>query len=326
MDIFSKFETVRVLVAGDVMLDRFWWGDVTRISPEAPVPIVRLNKTTVAAGGAANVAANVAGLGAIPLLTGCVGADPEAEELSNVIANCGIGVDNLVRSVSRNTTVKTRVIAHGQQVTRVDQETVEPLTDSDQQRIVDSFSLLIQRADAIAISDYAKGFFSNELLKKIINLAHTRSIPVIVDPKGRDYARYRGATVLTPNRREAAIACNLEDTGKAVVQAAGERLCEEMDLDALLVTEGEDGMTLFERGNSRVHFPALAREVYDVTGAGDTVTAAVAVSLGAGLTIREAAKIANVAAGIAVERVGTTVVGIEEVAAALAEGTYQGAQ
>jgi D-beta-D-heptose 7-phosphate kinase / D-beta-D-heptose 1-phosphate adenosyltransferase len=326
MDIVSKFEKVRVLVAGDVMLDRFWWGDVSRISPEAPVPVVRLNKTTLAAGGAANVAANVAGLGAKPLLLGCVGADLEAEELAGVLANCGIASEDLIRSETRNTTVKTRIIAHGQQVTRVDMETVEPLTDTDEKRILDSFSKLVPLVDAVAISDYAKGFFSDGLLRNFMEMAHAHNIPVVVDPKGRDYHRYRGATVLTPNRREAAMACNLEDTGKAVVRAAGEQLCGELDLAALLVTEGEDGMTLFENGSAPEHFPALAREVFDVTGAGDTVISAIAVSLGAGLSTREAAKIANIAAGFAVERVGTAVVGIEEVAAALAEGSYQAAQ
>ncbi len=326
MDIVSRLKDVKVLVAGDVMLDRFWWGDVTRISPEAPVPVVRLNKTTAAAGGAANVAANIAGLSAIPLLIGCVGADPEADELFNVMAGCGIGSDSLVRSQSRSTTVKTRVIAHGQQITRIDQETVEPLTEEDRGRVLNAVSALIGQADAVAISDYAKGFFSDQLLRRIIELSHERGVPVVVDPKGRDYSRYRGATVLTPNRREAAIACNLEDTGKAVVLTAGEKLCEEIDLEALLVTEGEDGMTLFERGNVPAHFPALAREVYDVTGAGDTVTAAVAVALGAGLEPRQAAKIANVAAGLAVERVGTAIVGIGEVAAALDRSSYLAAR
>lgn len=326
MDILSRLKDVKVLVAGDVMLDRFWWGDVTRISPEAPVPIVRLNSTSLAAGGAANVAANISGLGAKPFLLGCVGDDSEADELLSVISNSRIPTENLIRSPLRRTTVKTRVIAHGQQVTRVDQETVEVLTENEKDRALESFSKLLPDVDAIAISDYAKGFFSDDLLKTIIEMARNRDLPVIVDPKGRDYSRYQGASVLTPNRREAALACNLEDTGKTVAIVAGEMLCAERDFAAVLITQGEDGMTLFEQNGTSIHFPALAREVYDVTGAGDTVIASIAVSLGAGLDIQEAAKIANIAAGLVVERVGTAVVTIDEVAASLAENAHQAAQ
>ena len=326
MDILSRLKDVKVLVAGDVMLDRFWWGDVTRISPEAPVPIVRLNSTSLAAGGAANVAANISGLGAKPFLLGCVGNDSEADELLSVISNSRIPTENLIRSPLRRTTVKTRVIAHGQQVTRVDQETVEVLTENEKDRALESFSKLLPDVDAIAISDYAKGFFSDDLLKTIIEMARNRDLPVIVDPKGRDYSRYQGASVLTPNRREAALACNLEDTGKTVAIVAGEMLCAERDFAAVLITQGEDGMTLFEQNGTSIHFPALAREVYDVTGAGDTVIASIAVSLGAGLDIQEAAKIANIAAGLVVERVGTAVVTIDEVAASLAENAHQAAQ
>ncbi len=326
MDILSRLKDVKVLIAGDVMLDRFWWGDVTRISPEAPVPIVRLNSTSLAAGGAANVAANISGLGAKPFLLGCVGDDSEADELLSVISNSRIPTENLIRSPLRRTTVKTRVIAHGQQVTRVDQETVEVLTENEKDRALESFSKLLPDVDAIAISDYAKGFFSDDLLKTIIEMARNRDLPVIVDPKGRDYSRYQGASVLTPNRREAALACNLEDTGKTVAIVAGEMLCGERDFAAVLITQGEDGMTLFEQNGTSIHFPALAREVYDVTGAGDTVIASIAVSLGAGLDIQEAAKIANIAAGLVVERVGTAVVTIDEVAESLAENAHQAAQ
>ena len=323
MDLFSKFKNVKILVAGDVMLDRFWWGDVTRISPEAPVPVVHLNKTSLAAGGAANVAANISTLGATPYLLGCVGTDPEASELSEVISSTGIATDGLIRISSRKTTVKTRILAHGQQIARVDQETAVPLGVEDTEELINVFERLLSSVNAIVLSDYAKGCLSTKAIAHIISSAKERSIPVIVDPKGRDFSRYRGATILTPNRREAAIACNIDDTGRTIVESAGKKLLGELDLSALLVTEGPDGMTLFEADRRAVDLPATAREVYDSTGAGDTVIAALAVSLAAGFSVYQAATIANTAAGLAVEKLGTATVSIAEVSAAFESITHQ---
>jgi D-beta-D-heptose 7-phosphate kinase/D-beta-D-heptose 1-phosphate adenosyltransferase len=323
MDIKSKLKGVKVLVVGDVMLDRFWWGDVSRISPEAPVPVVRLKNTTLAAGGAANVAANISGLGAEPILLGCVGDDAEADELKKVMEDFGIDSSNLINLPQRNTTVKTRVIAHSQQVARVDQETAAEISAEIQNKVFDTFIDLIKDVEAIAVSDYAKGFLPEALTLRLIQASAERRVPVIVDPKGRDYSRYKNATLLTPNRREAAESCNLDDIGKPVVDDAGNRLLNELELQAVLITEGEDGMTLFERNSEPFHLTASAREVYDVTGAGDTVLAAIAASLAAGFDLRRSAEIANVAAGLVVEKVGTSIVSIDAVQAALPESSPQ---
>jgi D-beta-D-heptose 7-phosphate kinase/D-beta-D-heptose 1-phosphate adenosyltransferase len=326
MDIVSRFKSVRVLVVGDIMLDRYWWGGVTRISPEAPVPVVALKETTSAAGGAANVAANVSALGAIPILLGCIGNDTESEELVAALDKANILHDKVVRVGSKKTTVKTRVIAHGQQIVRVDQENIEPLSEFDQQQMRSAFLNAIADVDAIAISDYAKGLLTAEFLNEMIVSSKDYGLPTIVDPKGRDYTRYRGATLLTPNRHEAALACNLDDIGKPVVNIAGDKLLSELGLDAVLITEGEDGMTLFQKEQEPVHLPASAREVYDSTGAGDTVIAALAVSLAASFGLSDAAKISNAAAGLVVEKVGTATVTSEAVAAALNDVSYQAVQ
>ena len=325
MNITSKFENTRVLVVGDVMLDRYWWGDVTRISPEAPVPIVRLNRTTLAAGGAANVAANIAGLGATPLLLGSVGADPESAELKHVIADANISIAELLVFESRRTTVKTRVIAHSQQVARVDQESDGILSDEACDEVFSSFQRLAESAGAVAVSDYAKGFLPESLVCKFIAHAVEIGLPIVVDPKGRDYSRYKGATVITPNRREAALACNV-DEGKATAEMAGRRLLDDLALQAVLITEGEDGMTLFMPNKEPAHFAASAREVYDVTGAGDTVLASIAASLAAGLGLQQASHIANIAAGLVVEKVGTAVVSFDKLLDELSADSSQAFQ
>lgn len=317
MGILDSFQNVKILVVGDVMLDRYWWGEVTRISPEAPVPVVRLQNSTLAAGGAANVAANVTGLGAQALLVGCVGEDAEAELFSHVFQHSGVSADYLVRISGRPTTVKTRVIAHNQQVTRIDQETTMALSDSGERLIIDKVLSLLGEADAVAVSDYAKGLLTDRVLSELIAEARRMDKPVLVDPKGKNYFKYRGATLLTPNRREAAEACNLDDNGCFAIETAGQRLLQEIGVGAVLITQGEEGMTLFRVGSEPVHMTALARDVYDVTGAGDTVIATVSTSVGAGADLEEAARLANVAAGLVVEQVGTTAVRAEELRAAL---------
>jgi D-beta-D-heptose 7-phosphate kinase/D-beta-D-heptose 1-phosphate adenosyltransferase len=325
MDLLAKFRDIKVLVVGDVMLDRFWWGDVSRISPEAPVPVVKLNRTSLLLGGAANVAANVASLGAKPYLLGCTGDDSAAAEFERLSGDAGILKNALIKIPGRSTTVKTRVIAHGQQVARVDQETTEDISEKFGTLALDKFEELKVQVDAVAISDYAKGFLTDQFLNKLIAAAKELGLPVIVDPKGRDYSKYSGATLLTPNRREAALACNFDETANAVVQDAGWKLLETLHIDSVLITEGEDGMTLFERGMPVHHLSASAREVYDVTGAGDTVLAVLATSLGAKIALRHAAEIANVAAGLVVEKVGTSVVQRDSLQEAIPEFSRQSA-
>lgn len=316
MQILEKFSKLNILVIGDVILDRYWWGDVSRISPEAPVPVVRLKNTTLAAGGAANVAANIAGLGATPILVGIVGDDEGAQQFPGVLEAANVSADHLVRDGARPTTVKTRVIAHSHHVVRVDQEHADGISVDTENAIVEKLRAEIGRADAIAVSDYAKGMLTSRVLADLFKIAGENGKPVLVDPKGKDYSKYKGAALLTPNRREAAEACNFEDTGD-VVDRAGTKLMHDLSLDALLVTEGEEGMTLFRKSHSPIRMAAEAREVYDVTGAGDTVIATLAVALGAGADVEAAARLANVAAGLVVEQVGTTAVTLSALEAAL---------
>lgn len=315
LEILRMSSGVRVTVVGDIMLDRFWWGSVDRISPEAPVPVVTLDRMTEAAGGAANVAANVVGLGASVRLIGLVGDDPEAEALRNVLRSSGIDCESLISQAGHATTVKTRIIAHGQQVVRLDQERrISP--DFSAAESVDEW---LENADVVIVSDYAKGFLTTDMLSRLITTARRLNVPVLVDPKGKEYGKYSGATIITPNRKEALDACKLEDVDEAVIQTAGVELLESVGCDAVLITQGDRGMSLFQ-GEVRTDFPARARKVYDVTGAGDTVIATFATSIGAGADFLAAAELANFAAGLVVERIGTTAIRADELEVALVEG------
>jgi len=307
----DSFADTKILVVGDVMLDRYLWGDVARISPEAPVPIVRLRSETLAPGGAANVAANIEGLGATAFLIGCVGNDRDAGAVDAVLAEAGVSSPKLVRCEGRQTTVKTRIIAHHQQITRLDQETIHPLNESQKADLLHAVKGVVAQVTAIVLSDYAKGVLGEEVVQGTIAIAKTVDIPVIVDPKGSDYRKYRGAKVLTPNRKEAIEACRLDDEEPDAVDVAGGQLLAENDVEAILITRGEEGMSLYTRSGENLRLRATARDVYDVTGAGDTVIATLAVALAAGCDIQTAARLANAAAGIVVEQVGTTPITFE---------------
>lgn len=311
MEILDRFSSVRVLVIGDVMLDRYWWGSVNRISPEAPVPVVRLERMSLAAGGAANVAANIAGLGATPVLIGAIGGDAESMLVPAVLEEAGVSAGHLIKLAARATTVKTRIVAHSQQVARVDQETDSPLDADGEAAVLEKFHDLIAGCNTVILSDYAKGLITENVITEVIAVASAKGIPVLVDPKGKDYSKYRGASLLTPNRREAADACSLEENTQQMVELAGNRLLNELDLDSVLITQGEDGMTLFRKGVPPYHLNTLARDVYDVTGAGDTVISSLAVALGAGADLAQAADMANAAAGIVVEQIGTTAIRLD---------------
>lgn len=315
--ILEKFRDVKVLVVGDVMLDRYWWGGVSRISPEAPVPVVKLEKRTLSAGGAANVAANIIGLGAKPMLVGIIGDDEGGRELCDVLKKANISSEHLVKLPERPTTVKTRIVAHHQHVVRIDDENVTPLCADEINNLKEHVLSLLSSADVLLFSDYAKGTLSQELLKDLIETAREKNIPVIVDPKGRDYSRYERATLLTPNRKEALYASGLDVTEPHDIEEIGKELLANLRVDSLLVTLGEDGMVLFRSDESPLHLPAMAREVYDVTGAGDTVIATLSAAIGAGTSLADSAKLANIAAGIVVEQVGTTAIDLETLKAAI---------
>ncbi len=311
MEITEKFSEVKVLIVGDIMFDRYWGGNVSRISPEAPVPVVNLDKTSLLPGGAANVAANIAGLGAKAYLVGVIGDDAEAKMFSNILVEANISAGFLVPLKNRQTTVKTRIVAHNQHIVRIDQEDTHILSKEDEQLVLNKIETIINEVDIVIISDYAKGLITDNLAKRLITKVASLQKKILVDPKGKNYSKYNGATLLTPNQKEAVQATNLDEYEKEPVEKSGKILLENLSLEALLITRGEKGMTLFEKNKEIVHLEALARNVYDVTGAGDTVIAALAVMLASGADFKEAARIANISAGLVVEQIGTTAIFLE---------------
>lgn len=313
----ENFSKVKVLVVGDIMLDRYWWGSVSRISPEAPVPVVHLQKTSLAAGGAANVAANIAGLTAEPFLVGMIGDDSESRLLPSLLNDSKISADYLIKLPKRQTIVKTRVVAHSQQVVRIDQESKLNLTDSEEQLIWNRIKDLVEVVDLVVVSDYNKGFLTEKLLKRLITTSLGNNKYILVDPKGKNFNKYYQATILTPNLREIAEASGIDEFEPDILEQAGKQLLLNLNLKALLVTQGEEGMTLLEKDKKSIHLSARARKVYDVTGAGDTVIATLAVAAGAGLSLAESSNAANVAAGIVVEQVGTSIISFDELKASI---------
>jgi rfaE bifunctional protein kinase chain/domain len=320
IDAINRLRKANILVVGDVMLDRYWWGSVDRISPEAPVPVVALESVTHVAGGAANVAANIKGLGCEPILVGIAGADADADLLESTLRQAGITRSELFRIDGRKTTVKNRVVAHNQHMLRFDQESVAPLSDDQCSSIAAQIDALARDCELLVISDYAKGLLTFELTRRVIQIAAERKIPIIVDPKGRDYTKYAGATVITPNQKEAEAACDLPISHETV-DTAGRRLLADLNLKGVVVTRGERGMRVYGRDAEPVDLPASARMVYNVTGAGDTVIAALAVALANGLSLLDAARLANFAAGIVVEDVGTTTITLAMLQEGHARGT-----
>jgi D-beta-D-heptose 7-phosphate kinase/D-beta-D-heptose 1-phosphate adenosyltransferase len=311
----GKFEGSRLIVLGDVMLDEFIWGKVRRISPEAPVPVVEIERETVALGGAGNVTSNLAALGARPLQLGVVGADSDAGRLRNAFELLGAPSHGLVVDGQRPTTLKTRIIAQHQQVVRADRESRVPLAAETENKLVELFKAEIDSADALVVSDYGKGLLTPRLLKSVLGAAQRRGFPVILDPKSRSFAHYQPVTVITPNHHEAAQAAGLEIDGESAVVEAGRRILGTIDCKAVLITRGEEGMSLFTSDGAVSHIPTVAREVYDVTGAGDTVLAVMGLALVAGASLEEAAILANHAAGVVVGKLGTATVSCRELLA-----------
>ncbi|HMQ04641.1 MAG TPA: D-glycero-beta-D-manno-heptose-7-phosphate kinase [Pyrinomonadaceae bacterium] len=312
LKILNQISKANVLVIGDVMLDRYWMGMASRLSPEAPVPIVALNHVRNIPGGAANVAANIAGLGGNAALAGVTGSDDQGASLRSALADRGISTRDLVISTSRQTTTKTRVLVSNQQIARVDDETCVPLAGKDEDMLCEAIWAGIVTADAIVLSDYAKGCLTPRVLSISIDAARSSGKPVIVDPKARDLKYYNGATLLTPNLSEALDAAGIGGRDENRAGEAAAFILDSVDIDALLITLGEHGMKLFRRGEAELHFPSVARQVFDVTGAGDTVVAVLSAAMAAGADLRSAIPLANLAAGIAVEKVGTSVVALDE--------------
>ncbi|MGA2741315.1 MAG: D-glycero-beta-D-manno-heptose-7-phosphate kinase [Bryobacteraceae bacterium] len=314
----AAFAGRRVLVAGDLMLDRYWSGDVDRISPEAPVPIVRKVGAYGVPGGAANTACNVAALGARVTLFGVTGQDEAGKELCGMLAQRGIDCTHVSIAAGRPTTVKLRIVAHDQQIVRIDDEDTSPIDIGLSDAVVKRAARLMPRVDAVLVSDYAKGFTTAGVVKGIIDAAARHGKPVVVDPKGSDFERYRGATVLKPNRSELAVLTGLPARHHDETMHAARHLLSVAGPTAIVVTEGKDGMTLLRKDAPDEHFPSFAREVYDVTGAGDTALATLAVALAAGAALGDAVWLANLAAGLAVGESGTVAISHEKLSKAMA--------
>jgi rfaE bifunctional protein kinase chain/domain len=311
-ELTQAFQDKRIIVLGDLMLDEFFWGRVRRISPEAPVPVVEIERQTLALGGAGNVASNLVALGARPVTLGVTGADPDAERLRLAFRALDIGDDCLVADPSRPTTLKTRIIAHSQQVVRADRESRAPLDGQVEASLVQSFRREIESADAVVVSDYGKGLLTPGVLSSALAAARERNLPVCLDPKSRNFSGYQPVTIITPNMQEAVEAAGTLVEGEGAVIESGRRILDSIQCEAVLITRGEEGMTLFTGDGEATHIPTVAREVYDVTGAGDTVIATLGLALVAGATYLEAAVLANHAAGVVVGKVGTATVTREE--------------
>ncbi len=301
----DRFKKPRILVVGDVMLDRYWFGEVSRISPEAPVPVVLVNKSEERPGGAANVARGVSALGANCILLSVTGNDEAGSRLQELLQEEGVQT-KLYRDAQVDTTVKLRVIGRQQQLLRIDFET-HPSHEILLAKLTE-FSNLLDNIDLVILSDYGKGGLKH--IETMISQCNQRHIPVLVDPKGEDYYRYRGATLLTPNRSEfKQVAGSWKDDRELAIKA--QELKEKLSLSALLVTRSEEGMTLYQN-NEVFHEPTRAQEVYDVSGAGDTVIATLGVAMAAGYSLKDAVKLANLAAGVVVGKLGTAVVNTDE--------------
>ncbi len=315
-EIIQSMRGRKIVILGDVMLDEFVWGDVTRISPEAPVPVVDIQRESVHLGGAANVLANAVALGAQACVIGVVGNDSPGERLRKRLAEASPlqSEDYLIVDEGRPSTTKTRIIAHSQLVVRADRELRTPVNGSVQERIVAALKHALQDADAFVVSDYDKGVVTPPILEEILKLAYER-IPVLIDPKIRNFSHYRPASLITPNHHEALRMTNLDEDSDEGLHLAARLIRERLSCDAVLITRGDRGIMLLEGDGEPVFVSTTAREVYDVTGAGDTVIATLATALSAGATMLEAANLANHAAGIVVGKVGTATVSAEELLA-----------
>ncbi len=306
-DLVARMRDRRIVVYGDVMLDEFVWGDVTRISPEAPVPIVEVKRESVRLGGAANVLANLVALGTRGSLIGVVGRDRAAELFNAQLREVSAGRADatLITDESRPTTLKTRIIAHNQPVVRTDRETRTPVAAQIEEQLIAALAAALAGAAALVVSDYDKGSVTPRVLAEILPRALAAGLPVLIDPKLRNFDAYRPATLVTPNHHEALRLTNSEDDTDAGMAQAATTLRARVGCQAVLITRGERGMMLLEGDGAPVYVATVAREVYDVTGAGDTVIATLAAALAVGATLTEAATLANHAAGIVVGKLGT---------------------
>jgi D-glycero-beta-D-manno-heptose-7-phosphate kinase len=318
--LIDRFPQAGVLVVGDLILDHYIWGKVSRISPEAPVPVVHVDSESLLLGGAANVYNNVLALGGQADICGVVGSDESGRRLLKELGVRRQGRGGVIIDPDRPTTRKTRVVAHNQQVVRYDVERRGDIKGPIQKRIVRYVESRLREISCLVVSDYAKGVVTATLMTELIRLASTRRIPIIVDPKVEHFSFYKGVTVVTPNHLEALQAAGVHGDSDRGVNEAGELLRQRLGCRAVLVTRGEKGMSLFEADGSSWHIPTVARQVYDVTGAGDTVVGTLALALATGASVRDGAVLANHAAGVVVGMVGTATVTGPQLKDALTHG------
>lgn len=307
LDLLRRIKGVPVLCVGDIMLDRYIYGQATRISPEAPVPVVRVKKRLVMPGGVGNVVKNIGSLGAMPRTVSLTGDDRHREVLAQLLIEAGLPTPNFVVDPDRPTSLKTRIVAGIQQVVRFDEEDESPISGQVADKLIETVKNLLPETGAVALSDYGKGALTREITASIIDLAKAAGRPVVVDPKGADYHRYRGATLVTPNRAELSEAAGRKVELEEELKLAGRQVMDDCGLENLLITRSEDGMMLLS-GDRRVPpaiLPSQAREVFDVSGAGDTVVAVMAAALAVGAPLTTGAQLANLAAGVVVGKVGT---------------------
>lgn len=316
--LFSHISSIRCLVIGDLMLDEYLWGKAERISPEAPVQVVDVVREELRLGGAGNVVNNLVALGAQVAVCSVIGEDENGSALLENFSRRNVAVDAIFRDPARRTSRKTRVVASNQQIVRIDRESRDPLSPEMEEQVCSWIRAEAGHFGVILLSDYLKGVLTHRVIETIVSAAARTGIPVLVDPKGTDFARYRGATLLTPNRKEAEAASGMAIQDGRSLNRAAELIMEKAGLSHLLITRSEEGMSLFAHDSEAVHIPTVAREVFDVSGAGDTVLASLAVGVAAGLGMAEAARLANIAAGIAVGKLGTSTVSPDEIINAVA--------
>lgn len=306
--ISSNLGKSTILILGDIMLDEYLYGSVNRISPEAPVPVVEINKEQLRLGGAANVANNVRSLGDEPILVGVIGEDDASIKLNQLLKEKGISKENLINDSERRTTIKTRIIAHSQQIVRADREDTGEISSGLEKRILDKFNSVLNKIKGVIISDYGKGVITASLLEKIIPACREKGIFVAVDPKETHFFNYKRVSVITPNHHEAGFAAGKRIRTDDDLNYVGKFLLEKLQADSILITRGEKGMALFNANGEVDYFPTVAKKVFDVTGAGDTVIASFVSAIAAGATLKEAAVISNCAAGVVVGEIGTATV------------------
>jgi rfaE bifunctional protein kinase chain/domain len=307
-DVVNSFSRVRVLVIGDLILDEFIWGQVSRISPEAPIPVVWVKSESFVPGGSCNVANNIRSLGGQADVIGVIGNEGRGRMLLELLEKKDIGVSGIIKDASRPTTLKTRVVAHHQQVVRIDREEVAPLSKDIQRRIIADVRRRIKNFDAVCVEDYGKGVITPELVQEIVKLARRYGKIITVDPKESHLSYYRGVSCITPNHHEASTLAKIAIRDDASLSRAGQKLLRVLACENVLITRGENGMCLFQKGLKPVKIPTLAQDVFDVSGAGDTVIGTYTLALGSKAAPIEAAHLANCAAGIVVGKVGTATV------------------